>query len=295
MMNLLAASGIAPRRSRTDSVHLMCRPSSSLSRPRPLSRDPASPMCDGAFDLQEIRGERRRVMDRPNALPWDRIPSYGSLTGDTVYIARRRSARDKRGIAGSIRSWRRRRGSSRGRTGRGAAQRPLGLLLPSKEPQQSRPGKTTLPHPESPRSASEMDKIWKRAGAAWRRTAKPQITCRHTAPRSTTASTIQPERWTCRASLSAAFRPPRGGAITLHMKAFSGKDPSPELARRRVTRRPLGAMETKWRVTPMASPSMAVTGVLAGGCRPAQRREAVGFSWARRGQREMTQTRAKPS
>ena len=31
--------------------------------------------------------ERRALMDPDRALPWDRIPSYGSLTGDTVYIA----------------------------------------------------------------------------------------------------------------------------------------------------------------------------------------------------------------
>jgi len=31
--------------------------------------------------------ERRRLMDRERALPWDRVPSSGSLTGDTVYVA----------------------------------------------------------------------------------------------------------------------------------------------------------------------------------------------------------------
>jgi len=31
--------------------------------------------------------ERRGVMDPARAVPWDRIPSYGSLAGDTVYIA----------------------------------------------------------------------------------------------------------------------------------------------------------------------------------------------------------------
>lgn len=30
---------------------------------------------------------RRGLMDPERALPWDRVPSYGSLTGDTVYIA----------------------------------------------------------------------------------------------------------------------------------------------------------------------------------------------------------------
>lgn len=31
--------------------------------------------------------ERRALMDPAHALPWDTVPSYGSLTGDTVYIA----------------------------------------------------------------------------------------------------------------------------------------------------------------------------------------------------------------
>jgi gamma-glutamyltranspeptidase/glutathione hydrolase len=30
---------------------------------------------------------RRQLMDPLRALPWDKVPSYGSLTGDTVYIA----------------------------------------------------------------------------------------------------------------------------------------------------------------------------------------------------------------
>ena len=31
--------------------------------------------------------ERRALIDPVRALPWDRVPSYGSLSGDTVYIA----------------------------------------------------------------------------------------------------------------------------------------------------------------------------------------------------------------
>lgn len=30
--------------------------------------------------------ERRKLIDSRRALPWDKVPSYGSLTGDTVYI-----------------------------------------------------------------------------------------------------------------------------------------------------------------------------------------------------------------
>ena len=42
--------------------------------------------------------ERRALMDPARALPWDKVPSYGSLSGDTVYIA----AVDKEGNAVSL-------------------------------------------------------------------------------------------------------------------------------------------------------------------------------------------------
>ena len=32
-------------------------------------------------------GERRALIDPARALPWDRVPSYGSLSGDTVFVA----------------------------------------------------------------------------------------------------------------------------------------------------------------------------------------------------------------
>ena len=42
--------------------------------------------------------ERRRLIDPARALPWDRVPSTGSLTGDTVYVA----AVDAAGNAASL-------------------------------------------------------------------------------------------------------------------------------------------------------------------------------------------------
>ena len=42
--------------------------------------------------------ERRRLIDLERALAWDQVPSYGSLSGDTVYIA----AVDKDGNAASL-------------------------------------------------------------------------------------------------------------------------------------------------------------------------------------------------
>jgi gamma-glutamyltranspeptidase len=42
--------------------------------------------------------DRRRLIDPSRALPWDKVPSYGSLTGDTVYVA----AVDAEGNAASL-------------------------------------------------------------------------------------------------------------------------------------------------------------------------------------------------
>jgi gamma-glutamyltranspeptidase len=42
--------------------------------------------------------ERRKLIDRARALPWDKVPSHGSLTGDTVYVA----AVDAEGNAASL-------------------------------------------------------------------------------------------------------------------------------------------------------------------------------------------------
>jgi gamma-glutamyltranspeptidase/glutathione hydrolase len=42
--------------------------------------------------------QRRHLMDPARALPWDKVPSYGSLTGDTVYVA----AVDAEGNAASL-------------------------------------------------------------------------------------------------------------------------------------------------------------------------------------------------
>ncbi|HTM60715.1 MAG TPA: gamma-glutamyltransferase [Burkholderiales bacterium] len=42
--------------------------------------------------------QRRALIDRKRALPWDKVPSYGSLAGDTVYVA----AVDAEGNAASL-------------------------------------------------------------------------------------------------------------------------------------------------------------------------------------------------
>jgi len=63
-------------------------------------------LCDERFHPVPIdkllsRGyaaERRTLIDPSRALPWDKVPSYGSLNGDTVYIA----AVDAEGNAASL-------------------------------------------------------------------------------------------------------------------------------------------------------------------------------------------------
>jgi len=46
----------------------------------------------------EYLDERRRLIDPARALPWDKVPSYGSLAGDTVFVA----ATDAEGNAVSL-------------------------------------------------------------------------------------------------------------------------------------------------------------------------------------------------
>src|SRR6185437_10089438 len=70
-----------------------------LSRPRPAHRRSAlRRRADRTADLQGLRQPAPQPMDPDRALPWDKIPSYGSLAGDTVYVA----AVDKDGNAASL-------------------------------------------------------------------------------------------------------------------------------------------------------------------------------------------------
>ncbi|MFZ5778783.1 MAG: gamma-glutamyltransferase [Pseudomonadota bacterium] len=87
--------------------------------------------------------ERRALMDPGRALPWDRIPSYGSLAGDTVYIA----AVDRDGNAASlIHSLYGGFGSATvaGRTGVVLQNRSAYFSLDPRNPNRLEPGKTPL-------------------------------------------------------------------------------------------------------------------------------------------------------
>ena len=102
--------------------------------------------------------ERRALMDPARALPWDKIPSYGSLAGDTVYIA----AVDKEGNAASlIQSVYGGFGAAvvAGRTGVVLQNRSAYFSLDPKSPNQVEPGKTPL-HTLIASLAFRDDKLW---------------------------------------------------------------------------------------------------------------------------------------
>ena len=106
--------------------------------------------------------ERRALMDPDRALPWDRIPSYGSLTGDTVYIA----VVDKAGNAVSlIHSLYGSFGAAvvAGRTGVVLQNRSAYFSLDPKSPNRVEPGKTPL-HTLIASLAFRNDKLWAAVG-----------------------------------------------------------------------------------------------------------------------------------
>ena len=106
--------------------------------------------------------ERRALMDPARALPWDRIPSYGSLSGDTVYIA----AVDRDGNAVSlIHSLYGVFGAAvvAGRTGVVLQNRSAYFSLDPKSPNRVEPGKTPL-HTLIASLAFRDDKFWAAVG-----------------------------------------------------------------------------------------------------------------------------------
>src|SRR5580704_9974768 len=83
-----------------DSVHLMVQAKQLAyhDRDRYLADPRFADVPMERLISRKYADERRALMDPARALPWDRIPSYGSLTGDTVYIA----AVDRQGNAASL-------------------------------------------------------------------------------------------------------------------------------------------------------------------------------------------------
>ena len=106
--------------------------------------------------------KRRDLMDPDRALPWNRIPSYGSLAGDTVYIA----VVDKTGNAVSlIHSVYGSFGAAvvAGRTGVVLQNRSAYFSLDPTSPNRVEPGKTPL-HTLIASLAFRDDKLWAAVG-----------------------------------------------------------------------------------------------------------------------------------
>ena len=105
---------------------------------------------------------RRGLMDPARAVPWDRIPSYGSLAGDTVYIA----TVDRDGNAASlIHSLYGGFGAAvvAGRTGVVLQNRSAYFSLDPKSPNRLEPGKTPL-HTLIASLAFRNDRLWAAVG-----------------------------------------------------------------------------------------------------------------------------------
>ena len=72
-----------------DTVHAMVQAKQLAyhDRDRHLADPRFAPVPMDRLISKAYADERRPLMDPARAIPWDRVPSYGSLTGDTVYIA----------------------------------------------------------------------------------------------------------------------------------------------------------------------------------------------------------------
>jgi gamma-glutamyltranspeptidase/glutathione hydrolase len=143
-----------------DSVHLMVQAKQLAYHDR--DRHLADPrFADVPMELmisKKYAGERRALMDPARALAWDRIPSYGSLTGDTVYIA----AVDRWGNAASlVHSVYGGFGAAvvAGRSGVVLQNRSAYFSLDPKSPNRVEPGKTPL-HTLIASLAFRNDRLW---------------------------------------------------------------------------------------------------------------------------------------
>jgi gamma-glutamyltranspeptidase/glutathione hydrolase len=107
---------------------------------------------------RDYANERRPLMDPAQALPWDKMPSYGSLAGDTIYTA----AVDREGNAASlVHSVYGSFGASvvAGRTGVVLQNRSAYFSLDPKSPNRLEPGKVPL-HTLIASLAFRGDKLW---------------------------------------------------------------------------------------------------------------------------------------
>jgi gamma-glutamyltranspeptidase/glutathione hydrolase len=165
MLNLLEPLGLKDRPFLgPDYVHLMVQAKQLAyhDRDRYLADPRFADVPMQRLISKAYADERRGLMDPVRAVPWDKIPSYGSLSGDTVYIA----AVDKEGNAASlIHSIYGGFGAAvvGGRTGVVLQNRSAYFSLDPKSPNHVAPGKTPL-HTLIASLAFRDDKFWAAVG-----------------------------------------------------------------------------------------------------------------------------------
>jgi gamma-glutamyltranspeptidase/glutathione hydrolase len=165
MLNLLEPFELHTRRFLDpDTVHLMVQAKQLAYHDRDrYIGDPRFTEVPTARLISKAYADARRgLMDPGQALPWDRIPSWGSLSGDTVYVA----AVDREGNAASlIHSVYGSFGASvvAGRTGVVLQNRSAYFSLDPASPNRVEPGKTPL-HTLIASLAYRNDRLWAAVG-----------------------------------------------------------------------------------------------------------------------------------
>jgi len=99
MLNLIEPLDLGPYLG-PDHVHLLVQAKQLAyhDRDRWLADPRFAEMPIERLVSKAYAAQRRNLMNPERALPWDKVPSYGSLTGDTVYVA----AVDAQGNAASL-------------------------------------------------------------------------------------------------------------------------------------------------------------------------------------------------
>ena len=254
-----------------DAVHLMVQAKQLAYHDR--DRHVADPRFAGVpmerLISKKYAGERRALMDPARALPWDRIPSYGSLTGDTVYIA----AVDRDGNAASlIHSLYGVFGAAvvAGRTGVVLQNRSAYFSLDPKSPNKVEPGKTPL-HTLIASLGFRNDKLWSVLGCMGA-DGQPQIHLqaylRHDRPRPRHPAGARHAALPVR-----PLRPPRGARHPAHRRPL----PAGDDCRARAARPPVDRWGD-WNEAAGHAHGITidpVTGVLAGGADPRSDGEAI--------------------
>ena len=90
MLNLVESSRIGSMDPLgPDLVHLLVQAKQIAynDRDRLLADPEFQPVPVGTLISKRYAAERRKLMRADRTLPWDRIPSYGTLAGDTVFVA----------------------------------------------------------------------------------------------------------------------------------------------------------------------------------------------------------------